>query len=106
MSAEDFEMRLTKGRAQWLLSAVHYTAGESFVAELTHDPERSQAQRVIYFRGVSLIADDWTDRDDQSMETLLGAHEEMLGHKVNYRLVTDQREITINATERAQVLDV
>ena len=74
--------------------------------EMTHDPECSATQRIVRFADVPAVADSWIDRDDNCMESLIGAHERETTSGIRYSLVTDQREITFEAGKRAVIYDV
>jgi hypothetical protein len=106
VNTPSFEDAVTQGRAQWLTLVKHDPIAKEFVVELTHDPERSVTQRIVRFAGVPSVEDSWIDRDDNCVETLIGAHEDQTSSGIRYVLVTDQREITFEAREKATIYDV
>lgn len=106
MHAPSFEDEVTRGQAQWLTSAKYDPSAKEFVVGLTHDPERSEIQRVLHFSEVQVVRDFWTDREDNCMEGLIGAHEQRTNSGLRYTLVTDQREITFEAGKRVRIYDV
>jgi hypothetical protein len=101
-----FEDTVTQNRAQWLTLVRHDPIAKEFVVELTDDPERSVTQRIVRFAGVPSVEDSWVDRDDDCIETLIGAHEDEISSGIRYVLVTDQREITVVAGMKATIYNV
>lgn len=97
---------MTQGWAQWLTLVKHDPTSKEFVVELTHDPEPSVTQRVVRFAGVASVENCWIHHEDDCMETLIGAHEEETSSGMRYVLVTDQREITFDASKKAAIYDV
>ena len=106
MSTPTFEDDATRGQAQWLTSVKYDPAARELVVGLTHDPERSETQRVLHVAEVSSVADLWIDRDDNCMETLIGAYEQKTNSCIRYTLVTDQREIVFEAGKSASIHDI
>jgi len=106
MTTPTFEDEVTRGQAQWLTSVKYDPAAREFIVGLTHDPESAATQLVVYFAEVTLVTDSWVDRDDNCIESLIGAHEEETSSGIRYTLVTQQREITFEAGQRARVSDV
>lgn len=106
MATPTLEDELTRGQAQWLTLVKFDPGAREFTVGLTHDPESTATQRVAYFVEVQSVTDAWIDRDGSSMEGLLGAHEQKTSSGIRYTLVTDQREITFEAGQRARVADV
>jgi hypothetical protein len=106
MNLGNFEDAVTAGKAHWITSFTYDAVAGRLVVGLTHDPECSQTERVLEFDEVANISHRWTDRDDECMEGLLGAHEEESGPIIRYTLVTDQREIEVRATTRGSIYDV
>ena len=103
--SQDFEQVLTRGLAQWITTFSHDQASRSLVVGFTHDPEHSKTERVARFAGVDKLVHRWQDRDDQCMETLIGAHETSTAGGSTYLLVTDQREIEFTAAVQANLYD-
>jgi hypothetical protein len=103
---QDFEQVLTRGMAQWITAFSHDQASRSLVGGLTHDPEHSKTERVARFAGVDNLVHGWQDRDDQCMETLIGAHETSTADGFAYLLNTDQREIEFTAPVQVKVYEV
>ena len=106
MNTPRFEDAATQGCAQWLTLVNYDASTKEYVVELTHDPQHSVTQRVIRFAGVPSIEESWIDRDDDCMETLIAAHEDETGIGVRYVIVTDQREITFDAVNKATIYDI
>ena len=100
LTAPALEDVITRGQARWLTSVKYELAAKELVAGLTHNPElSSDTQRVVRFSGVHPFADPWHDRDDNSMEALLGASAHATSSGIRYTLQTDQREITFDAAK-------
>jgi hypothetical protein len=58
---------------------------------------RSEVWCAVGFEpgGRECFSTHWTDRDDNRVEGLLGAHEEEVAGTFRYLLVTDQREVEV-----------
>jgi len=104
---QDFEQVLTQGKALcvWVTEFSHNMAVAKLMVGFTHVPEHSETQRVAHFFGVQQVESLCLDRDDESMEGLIGAHESPISPGFRYVLVTDQREIEFTAAEKATVHD-
>ncbi|MHA3774479.1 hypothetical protein ACXR0O_23455 [Verrucomicrobiota bacterium sgz303538] len=102
-----FEASVTAGRAQWICSFKYNEAERKLAIGLFYDPDhQSEATRILEFESVVEVKDRWTDRDDQCIEGILGAHEELSGMNRRYTFVTDQREIEIETTREPRVYDL
>ncbi len=93
------------GQARWITSFAHDATTQSLVVGLTSDPETYETDRVLEFREVRSVCDHWIDRDDECMESLLGAHETQRGSDFRYVLMTEQREIEILAGTKGLIHD-
>lgn len=72
---------------------------------LTHHPEISATETVIDFIAVTKIEWTWDDQDDESMESIIGAHEDVNGEGMRYMFRTDQRELLIWSEQPATIRD-
>lgn len=101
---QDFEQSIVRGKAHWITSFVYDPTSSKLVIALTDDPESSEPTRIVVFTDVDQLESEWTDRDDRSIESLLGAHEKEVAGLVRYLLVTDQREIAVLSRRRVEIL--
>jgi len=100
---QDFEQSIVHGKAHWITSVVHEPASSRLVIWLTDNEESFKPTRVIEFIDVQEFDSQWTDRQDDWIEGLLGAHEKQLTDLVHYLLVTDQREIELITRTKAAI---
>jgi hypothetical protein len=100
---EDFEQTIVQGKAHWIASFVYEPAASRLVIGLTDDVDSGRITRVVEFTGIQQLESQWTDRDEQRIEGLLGADENELAGLVRYFLVTDQREIEILSSKNVVV---
>ncbi len=98
-----FEAGVTLGRAQWITSIEADEAMKRLWIGLTHHPESHATERRIEFHGVTKVVSEWSERDDGCMESILGANEDHDGQQLRYMLVTEQRALTIWASEPATI---
>ena len=98
---EDFEQSVVRGRAHWITSFVYEPAASRLVIQLTDNVDSREPTRVIELIDIQQLETHWTDRDDNCMEGLLGAHEEEVGGIVRYLFVTDQREVELTIRKKA-----
>jgi hypothetical protein len=106
MNTPTFEDKVTQRQAQWFTYVKYDAAKRELIIGMTHDPERAETQRVLHFADVQSVTDTWHDRDDDCMETLIGADEQAARSGWRYMLVTEQREIVLEAGKSARIYDV
>ena len=99
----NFEQAVVGGQAHGITSYEYEPAASKLVIRLTHTPGAPTPTRAIEFRGIQQIETEWIDRDDAVREGLLGAHENDVAGLVQYRLVTEQREITLTTRQKALI---
>jgi hypothetical protein len=102
---QEFEESIVRGKAHWITSVVHEPACSRLVIWLTDIEGSIKPTRAIEFSEIQQIESRWGDKDEGSMEGLLGAHEEERASLVRYLLVTDQREIELTTRRKAVVKD-
>ena len=96
LSPPTLEERITKGRAQYLTFFKLNEQSNGLRIGLTSSPETStKPDQALEFTAIGTARIEWHDRDDASMETLMGATEASFGTGFLYCLNTDQREITL-----------
>lgn len=100
---EDFEQSVVGGKAHWITSCVHEPAASRLVIQLTDNVDSSEPTRVVEFIDIQQLETHWSDRDDDRIEGLLGAHEEEVAGIVRYLLVTDQREVEFTTRKKAVI---
>ncbi|MDB6172273.1 MAG: hypothetical protein JWL59_1584 [Chthoniobacteraceae bacterium] len=106
MRAPDFEQRVTRGLAHWVISVNHDPVTQKLAVELTHAPGGSKTQRVLEFADVSLLKNTWIAREEDCQEGLIGAHEEVISSGIRYAFVTDQREITFEIRTQLRIYEM
>src|SRR5712672_3600057 len=94
----NFEQALTLGQALWITSCIHESAVSRLVVAFTHNVDQSRPVRILECGGIQDIEHRWLQRNDNHVEGLLGAHEDVCGEPYRYLLVTDQREIEFTAS--------
>jgi hypothetical protein len=99
----EFEQSVVRGKALWITSLVYEPAASRLVINLTDKVDSLEPTRVIELIDIQQLEIHWTDRDDNRMEGLLGAHEEEVSGIVRYLLVTDQREIELTTRKKAVI---
>jgi hypothetical protein len=102
----NFEEVITKGRAQWIVSFECDDEKNNLTIQLTQEPELESVHRILKFFGVVNLESSWEDKDDNCLETIIGADEILNESYPRYFIHTDQREITFRASRRVQVNDV
>jgi hypothetical protein len=100
---EHFEQSIVRGRAHWITSLVYEPAASRLVIQLTDNVDSREPTRVIELIDIQQLEIHWTDRDENCIEGLLGAHEEEVAGIVRYLFVTDQREIELTTHKKAAI---
>ena len=75
MDANDFEDRVTQGWSQWITFFDHDSAKNQVRIGLTEHPEFAKSERILLFQGVHKLISNWHERDDECMDTIIGAEE-------------------------------
>jgi hypothetical protein len=102
-ATEDFEQSVVRGKAHWITSFVYEPAASRLVIQLTDNVDSPEPTRVIELINIQQLEIHWSDRDDNRIEGLLGAHEEKAAGIVRYLLVTDQREVELTTGKKALI---
>lgn len=90
-----------RGLAQWITFVeINQVMGTCRIG-LTHNPEDPATERTVEFTAVTNVFSEWDDRDDECMESIIGAHEDNEGDQLRYMFRTTQRELLIWTTHPA-----
>jgi len=100
MTLESFEEQITKGKAQWIVSFEYIEDTNRITIGLTHDTENFSTEQNLIFNNVESLNSDWHDKEDNCIESIISATEELTLTKYQYYFYTDQREIFIRTTEK------
>lgn len=102
---DNFEDRITRGLAQWITFVEVDEAAETVRIGLTHNPEIGATEKLITFAEVTKVDSDWFERDDDCMESVIGAHEDQIGEQMRYMFHSEQRELWIWARQIATIVE-
>ena len=76
ITAETFEHKITKGKAQRIVSFEHIEYISRITIDLTHDSENFVVEQNLIFNNTGSLKSDWHDRDDNCIDTIISATEE------------------------------
>ncbi|MEZ6142641.1 MAG: hypothetical protein R3B84_18935 [Zavarzinella sp.] len=105
MLDDNFEDRITGDFAQWITFVTSDDSSSTVRIGLTHNPEISTTEKLIEFIAVTKIESTWDDQDDECMESIIGAHEDMDGECMRYTFHTEQRDLLIWSELPASIRD-